>query len=593
MSHAMYVRVSTPRQTQTQTIEQQLQRLHEAFSTRDWGVSSDLIFRDDGYSGASLSRPGLDRLREHVARAEITSVLITAPDRLARKYVHQVLLIEEFERAGCQIEFLDRPMSQDPHDQLLLQIRGAVAEYERALLTDRMRRGRQAKLQAGILLPWTRVPYGYRVDVDRPRDPAGMRVEPREAAIVANLFSEYLEPGQSIYGLTKHLLAFQVRTATGSLHWNPSTIRNILHNPVYTGKAYAGRTRARVPRSRRSALLPIGQPGSSRAMTPPTDWTFVTDVPAIVSQAQFDAVQDKLAQNQQFARRNNTAHTYLLRALVSCGVCQRASLARTNGGNAYYVCRGKTQRGISGEVEPCPARYVPAGQLDELVWQDVCSVLQHPEVIGEALQRAQNGAWLPQELQARGHQLRKVSASLEQQLERLTDAYLGGVLQLEEYRRRREDLEQQKQSLAQQERQLELSIDRQLEVSTLVSTIEAFCARIQAGLDTATFEQQRQLIELLIDRVVVTNDDVEIRYVIPTTAASEHVRFCHLRADYPRDAQRAVAETVGLASIAPQCSYGGGSRSASSGVAYDHCCCIARGDSHPSARCSVRPALVR
>ncbi len=267
-------------------------------------------------------------------------------------------------------------------------------------------------------------------------------------------------------------------------------------------------------------------------MTPPTDWTFVTDVPAIVSQAQFDAVQDKLGQNQQFARRNNTAHPYLLRALVSCGVCQRASLARTNGGNAYYVCRGKTQRGISGEVEPCPARYVPAGQLDKLVWQDVCSVLQHPEVIGEALQRAQNGAWLPQELQARRHQLRKVLVSLEQQLERLTDAYLGGVLQLEEYRRRREDLEQQKQSVAQQERQLELSIDRQVEVSTLVSTIEAFCARIQAGLENATFEQQRQLIELLVDRVVVTNDDVEIRYVIPTTAASEHVRFCHLRADY-------------------------------------------------------------
>ncbi len=532
MSHALYVRVSTPRQAQTQTIEQQLQHLHAAFSTRDWSVSSDLIFRDDGYSGASLSRPGLDRLREHVARAEITSVLITAPDRLARKYVHHVLLIEEFEQAGCQIEFLERPMSQDPHDQLLLQIRGAVAEYERALLTDRMRRGRQAKLQAGILLPWTKVPYGYRVDLDRPRDPAGMRLEPREAAIVAELFSAYLEPGQSIYGLTKHLLALQVPTATGARHWNPSTIRNILHNPVYTGKAYAGRTRARVPRSRRSALLPIGQPGSSRAMTPAADWTFVTDVPAVVSQAQFDAVQEKLAHNQQFARRNNTVQTYLLRALVSCGVCQRAALARTNGGNSYYVCRGKTQRGISGEPESCPARYVPAGQLDDLVWQDVSNVLQHPEVIGAALQRVQNGAWPPQELQARRQQLRKATINVEQQMERLTDAYLGGVLQLEEYRRRRQELDQQWQSLAQHSRQLELSIDRQLDLSTLISTIEAFCVRIQARLAHATFEQQRQLIELLVDRVVVMNDDVEIRYVIPTTTASEHVRFCHLRADY-------------------------------------------------------------
>ncbi len=532
MSHAMYVRVSTPRQAQTQTIEQQLQRLQEAFAMREWPTTSGLIFRDDGYSGASLSRPGLDRLREHVARGEITSVLITAPDRLARKYVHQVLLMEEFERAGCPIDFLDRPMSQDPHDQLLLQIRGAVAEYERALLTDRMRRGRQVKLRAGILLPWTKVPYGYRVDLDRPRDPSGMRVDPREAAIVSELFSAYLEPGQSIYGLTKHLLALQVRTATGGRHCNPSTIRNILHNPVYTGNAYAGRTRAHVPRSLRSALLPIGHPGSSRVMTPATEWTFVTDVPSIISQAQFNAVQEKLAQNQQFARRNNTAHTYLLRALVSCGICQRACLARTNGGNAYYVCRGKTQRGISGEPEPCPARYVPAGQLDDLIWQDVCSVLLHPEVIGEALQRAQNGAWLPQELQARRQLLQKAMVRLEQQLERLTDAYLGGVIQLEEYRRRRQDLEQQQQSLGQQGRQLDLSIDRQIEVRTLVSSIEAFCGRIQEGLHHASFEQQRQLIELLVDRVVVTDDEVEIRYVIPTTTASEHVRFCHLRADY-------------------------------------------------------------
>ncbi len=117
-------------------------------------------------------------------------------------------------------------------------------------------------------------------------------------------------------------------------------------------------------------------------------------------------------------------------------------------------------------------------------------------------------------------------------MERLTDAYLSGVLQLEEYRRRRLALDQQRQSLAQHARQVEHSIDRQLAVSSLISTVAAFCVRIQAGLAHATFEQQRQLIELLVDRVVVTNDDVEIRYVIPTTTASEHVRFCHLRADY-------------------------------------------------------------
>src|SRR5262249_7309963 len=109
----------------------------------------------------------------------------TAPDRLARNYVHQVLLIEELAGHGCQVEFLDRPMSDDPHDQLLLQIRGAVAEYERTLITERMRRGRQAQVRAGTLPPWARPPLGYRVDPDRPRDAAAVRVEPGEAALAA------------------------------------------------------------------------------------------------------------------------------------------------------------------------------------------------------------------------------------------------------------------------------------------------------------------------------------------------------------------------------------------------------------------------
>ena len=155
MKVAIYVRVSTQRQAQTQTIEQQLDLLRAHSQTYGWQWQDEHIFRDDGYSGASLRRPGLDRLRDQVRCAAFDRVVITAPDRLARNYVHQMLLIEELEQAGCQVEFIDRPMSQDPHDQLLLQIRGAVAEYERSLIAERMRRGRLQKYQAGSLLPWT------------------------------------------------------------------------------------------------------------------------------------------------------------------------------------------------------------------------------------------------------------------------------------------------------------------------------------------------------------------------------------------------------------------------------------------------------
>src|SRR3990172_11622662 len=160
----------------------------------DWNLSATPIYRDDGYSGATLNRPGLDRLRDQAGMAAFELVLITEPDRLARKYVHQVLLIEELNKLDCKVEFMDRPMSDDPYDQLLLQIRGAVAEYERNLIAERMRRGRQAKLRAGSLLPWTRAPYGYILDPERPRDPGRVRIDPVKANIVRQIFAWYTDP---------------------------------------------------------------------------------------------------------------------------------------------------------------------------------------------------------------------------------------------------------------------------------------------------------------------------------------------------------------------------------------------------------------
>ncbi len=132
MDVAVYPRVSTTRQQQTHSAEQQWERLQAYLATQpDWHLAPEHLYRDEGYSGATLTRPGLSRLREHAALAAFERVLITAPDRLARSYVHQVLLIDELARQGCTVVFLDRPMSADPHDQLALQIRGAVAEYER------------------------------------------------------------------------------------------------------------------------------------------------------------------------------------------------------------------------------------------------------------------------------------------------------------------------------------------------------------------------------------------------------------------------------------------------------------------------------
>ncbi len=260
MKVALYARVSTPRQQQAQTIDQQLERLRaHVVAQTDWHLAEEHIYRDDGYSGARLNRPGLERLRDHAAFAAFELVLITAPDRLARTYVHQVVLIDELANHGCSVMFLDRPMSTDPHDQLLLHIRGVVAEYERVLIGDRVRRGRQAMLRNGHLLPWTVPPYGHILNPDRPRDPHTVRVDAVQAAIVAQIFALFTDPTQpaTLNGVATQLTTQGVPAPKGGTRWNRSSIRSILRDPAYIGTTYSGRTRTVRSVRRKSPLLPI------------------------------------------------------------------------------------------------------------------------------------------------------------------------------------------------------------------------------------------------------------------------------------------------------------------------------------------------
>ena len=285
MRAGIYTRVSSKRQAQDHTIDQQLASSRSYAQEQGWQLNEEHIYRDDGYSGANLSRPGLDRLRDAAALAEVDVVVITAPDRLARKYLHQVLLIEELESHGVQVAFVERPMSEDPNDQLLLQIRGAVAEYERTLITERMRRGKLAKLRAGLLLPWTRGHYGYRVDPEHPRDPASVRVDAAEAVVVQQVFAWYLEEGAALYTVGKRLERAGALTPRGCSYWTGCTVRAILHDSTYTGVAYGNRYRSVAATSRRSPLLPVG-PGKSYVLKPVEEWVAIA-VPAIVSAEEY------------------------------------------------------------------------------------------------------------------------------------------------------------------------------------------------------------------------------------------------------------------------------------------------------------------
>src|SRR5919112_1990211 len=528
MRAAIYARVSTPRQARDQNIDEQLERLKGYVEQKSFTLQREHVYLDEGYSGSRLNRPGLNALRDAAAMAEFEVLLVTAPDRLARKYVHQVLLIEQLQDRGCRVEFMERPMSQDPNDQLLLQIRGAVAEYERTLIAERMRRGRLAKLCSGQLLPWLRVPFGYRTDPERPRDPAGLRLEEYEAAIVRQMFAWYLEQGATLGTIARRLTEGGVLTPTGKISWSRSTIRGILKNHAYVGNAYGHCTYLAPAKSRRSPLAPVGA-GLTAKRRPKEEWIPVS-VPEIVEGETFDLVQQKLSHNRKFASRNNKSHRYLLRALVSCGACGRSSPARTSwDGRSYYVCRGHSE--IVSE-QRCRARHAPGARLEELVWEDLCEVLTHPEHAKHALRRAHGGEWLPQELKARLENVGKALAQTERQRERLLEAYLGGVLELAELERKRKELQGRTDALLAQQRQLEASARERTELAAMADSIEEFCKQVRTGLADATFEQKRLLVELLIDRVIVTDEEVEIRYVVPTSPEGPHQPFCHLRTDY-------------------------------------------------------------
>jgi len=532
MRAAIYVRVSTQGQVETQTADQQLIRLKEYIATQNWLLEQNHIYRDEGYSGARLARPGLDNLRDHAVLFEFDVVVITAPDRLARNYVHQMLVMQELEQRGIQVEFLDRPMADTPHDRLLLQIRGAVAEYERVLINDRMRRGRLMKCRAGKLLPWSRAPYGYIVPPDAPRDPDHVQIDEAEAAIIIRMFDWYLEPGATLYQVAKRLTDLAILTPHGKERWSTSTVRNILTNTAYTGTTYANRYRMVEATHRHSPLKNKGKRGKVAVLRPEEEWIPIP-VPAIVDDLVFQQVQEKLSKNRQTASRNNTRHSYLLRGMISCGLCRRGAGGRTSGDKYhYYVCRGHSDALQLPLEQRCTARFMPAQKLDDLVWADLCQVLTHPDIIAHALERAHGGAWLPQQLQTRQRTLTRAARQIEQQQKRLLDAYLVEIIDLPEFERKRTELDRKQKALKIEVAQLEKTAADQLELSVVATSITAFCQQIQPVLAQASFEQKRQLVELLIDRVIVLDEEVEIRYVIPTNPDGPHSPFCHLYTDY-------------------------------------------------------------
>jgi site-specific DNA recombinase len=260
--------VSSEQQREEHTIASQTAALIEFARSRGLEVPTEWVFEDEGFSGATLERPGLERVRDLAAEGQIQVVLAYAPDRLSRKYAYQVLLIEEFAKQGVETQFVNAPQGTSAEDQLLVQFQGMIAEYERAQILERSRRGKRHRARCGEVSVLSGAPYGYRYIRKTDEALAAYQVIDAEASVVQRVYEMYTVAGLSMGEITRRLNAEGIPTRKQSSRWERSVIWAMLRNPAYRGAASFGKTRVagrvRVTRAlrRRGGLVSSRQRGS-------------------------------------------------------------------------------------------------------------------------------------------------------------------------------------------------------------------------------------------------------------------------------------------------------------------------------------------
>jgi len=395
---AIYARVSSKQQAEEGTIGSQLAALRQRVEQDGIHLDNELAFVDEGYSGANLVRPGLERLRDVVTLRGLDRLYVHSPDRLARKYAYQVLLVDEFQRAGVEVVFLNRELSETPEDELLLQVQGIIAEYERAKILERCRRGKRHAAQTDQVSVLSGAPYGYRyVTKDEGRGQAHYQVLSEEARVVRQIFQWIGLERVSIGEVCRRLNKAGVRTRTGKATWDRSVIWGMLKNPAFKGMAAFGKTRtgSMAPRLRAQRGHPV-QPRRPVSITsvPEEDWLFLP-VPALVDEALFDAVQLQLEENRKRARQSKRGARYLLQGLLVCAHCHYAyygkPVSRKSAKGrvrdyAYYRCIGTDAYRFGGE-RICDNIQVRTDMLDQLVWHEVCTLLEGPQRLEQEYER--------------------------------------------------------------------------------------------------------------------------------------------------------------------------------------------------------------
>jgi len=527
---AVYARVSTARQEEERTIESQLEVLKARTQELGWEVAKERIFIDDGWSGTQLDRPAMDALRDAAAEGRFDSLLVYDPDRLARNFVHQQILLEELDKRGVEVVFYTRPISNNPEDRLLVQMQGAFAEYERAKIVERMRRGKLHKARMGQWLQWPIPPYGYRL-IKGPDGASRAEVVEEEGAWVRQIYSWVLEEGMSARQVAKRLNERGIKPRRARI-WTAGCAYRLLTNSAYSGTAYYNQRYAVEPKRRRHPGTYTRTTRTTKKYRPKEQWVPIP-VPAIVTSEEQERVKEQLKENRWQSPRN-TRHEYLLRNLVVCGECGWRMSCETHHSMDgrytyhYYACGTRTPVDTGNPEGPCPARRIRSDRLDVVVWDALCQWLQEPEVLRaelEVLNATPSGMWNAEGKEA--ERLRTSMREWERQVQRLVDAYQGGAIQLSELQERRRDLESRIEAAMTRLDELEVMNRQRVKLDDLMESVETFVKRLREGLEKLSFEERQRIVRLLVERVVIKGEEVTIEHVIPLEG-----RFSGLRLDY-------------------------------------------------------------
>jgi site-specific DNA recombinase len=527
---ALYARVSSDQQARGNTVASQLAALRDRAKADEVVLDPDHAFVDEGHSGSTLVRPALEGLRDAVAGGHIDRIYVLAPDRLARRYAYQVLLVEEFRRCGAEVVFLNRAIGGSAEDDLLLQVQGVIAEYERAKILERGRRGRRHAARSGAVSALSGAPYGYRY-IGRHAGGGIARFErcEDEARIVRSIFSWVGVDRVSLREVCRRLQKMGCRTRTGRVRWDPTTVCGMLRNPVYRGTAMFGRTRSMPAKPR---LRPIGRhtqapkrASSSRSSTPREEWIEIS-VPAVVDKEQFEAAQAQLDENRKRKREGRRRPGWLLQGLVVCRRCGYAfygKMARGLIGSrqpadyGYYRCTGTDAHRFGGQAT-CDNRSVRSDKLEQAVWAEVQAVLENPTRLTEEYQRriadAQGGTGIRQDVDALNEQI----ARLRRGIDRLIDGYAEGIISRPEFQPRVAGLKQRLGKLQGERSALSETLELERDLVLVIGRLEEFITRMRTGVGELDWNGRRDVIRALIRRIEIDHDDVDVVFRVPDRA---------------------------------------------------------------------------